>query len=99
MVSVGVWLCVFVEAVWLCVCGSCIGVEFVACVLARNLWVCGQCRWWIGLWGLYGRGDLVDGVVVDWFAGAVWRVCLWKPETLVSSRSKSSMAGVYVVGT
>ena len=41
-------------------------------------WFAGQCgcgicgRWWIGLWGCVGAEDVGDGVVVDWFVGAVW---------------------------
>ena len=68
----------------------------------RAIWVCICGSVVVGglvLCGSVGVDMWETVSLVDWFVGAVWRVCLWKPETLVSSRSKSSMAGVYVVGT
>ena len=64
-----VGLCVFVEAVLV--------AEFVVCgICGLVLCVCG--RWWIGLWWLYWRGNLVDCVVgAIGLCGLYGRVYLW----------------------
>ena len=52
-------------------------VVFVECV-SGGMWVCGQCRWWIGLWMLDWRGDVWKPVagLVEVNVGAVYGWCI-----------------------